>query len=57
MTQYLLHVWTVPGYSDPLGVFAQLLCRIFPSERSSAAANLAFAISIPNTASITGSFR
>jgi hypothetical protein len=22
MTQYLLHVWTVPGYSDPLGVFA-----------------------------------
>ena len=22
VTQYLLHVWTVPGYSDPLGVFA-----------------------------------
>ncbi len=21
-TQYLLHVWTVPGYSNPLGVFA-----------------------------------
>jgi hypothetical protein len=21
-TQYLLHVWTVPGYTDPLGVFA-----------------------------------
>jgi hypothetical protein len=21
-TQYLLHVWTVPGYSSPLGVFA-----------------------------------
>ncbi len=21
MTQYLLHVWTVPGYSNPLGVF------------------------------------
>jgi hypothetical protein len=21
-TQYLLHVWTAPGYSDPLGVFA-----------------------------------
>jgi hypothetical protein len=23
-TQYLLHVWTVPGYSDPLGVFAHV---------------------------------
>ena len=22
VTQYLLHVWTVPGYTDPLGVFA-----------------------------------
>jgi hypothetical protein len=22
MTQYLLHVWTVPGYSSPLGVFS-----------------------------------
>jgi hypothetical protein len=22
-TQYLLHVWTVPGYSNPLGVFGQ----------------------------------
>src|SRR5262249_52825415 len=21
-TQYLLHVWTVPGYTNPLGVFA-----------------------------------
>jgi len=23
-TQYLLHVWTVPGYTDALGVFAHM---------------------------------